>query len=107
MGFLKKMKAKQEDLNGFLKENKSKIEGFPPIGGRMEGKHVFGNLFEIEQKCFFNNTNCAIGDQNNFGGKDRYSVPTYLKCNQVHFIFDNGKSDHLAPALSKPRQLPT
>ena len=30
MGFLKKMEAKLEDLNGFLKENKSKI------GGRME-----------------------------------------------------------------------
>jgi len=30
MGFLKKMKAKLEDLKGFLKENKSKI------GGRME-----------------------------------------------------------------------
>ena len=30
MGFLKKMKAKLEDLNRFLKENKSKI------GGRME-----------------------------------------------------------------------
>ena len=29
MGFLKKMKGKLEDLNGFLKENKSKI------GGRM------------------------------------------------------------------------
>ena len=27
MGFLKKMKAKLEDLNGFLKENKSKIGG--------------------------------------------------------------------------------
>ena len=36
MGFLKKMKAKLEDLNGFLKENKSKIRGFPPIRGRME-----------------------------------------------------------------------
>ena len=36
MGFLKKMKAKLEDLNGFFKENKSKIGGFPPIGGRME-----------------------------------------------------------------------
>jgi len=36
MGFLEKMKAKLEDLNGFLKENKSKIGGFPPIRGRME-----------------------------------------------------------------------
>ena len=30
MGFLKKRKAKLENLNGFLKENESKI------GGRME-----------------------------------------------------------------------
>ena len=36
MGFLKKIKAKLEDLNGFLKENKSKLGGFPPIGERME-----------------------------------------------------------------------
>ena len=36
MDFFKKMKAKLENLNGFLKENESKIEGFPPIGGRME-----------------------------------------------------------------------
>ena len=36
MGLLKKMKAKLEDLYGFLKENKSKIRGFPPIRGRME-----------------------------------------------------------------------
>ena len=36
MSFLKKMKANLEDLNGFLKENKSKIGGFPPIRGRME-----------------------------------------------------------------------
>ena len=39
MGFLKKMKAKLEDLNGFLKENKSKIGGFPPIRGRMESMY--------------------------------------------------------------------
>ena len=36
MGFLKKMKAKLEDLNGFLKGYQSKIGGFPPIGERME-----------------------------------------------------------------------
>ena len=36
MGFLKKMKAKLEDLNGFLEENKSKIGGFPPIRRRMD-----------------------------------------------------------------------
>ena len=75
--------------------------------GRKNGKHVFGNFFEIDQKCFCNNSSCTIGNQNNFGGKDKYSVPTYLKCNQVHFIFDNGKSDNLAPALLKPRHLPT
>ena len=28
MGFLKKMKAKLEDLNGFLKEIKAKLEDF-------------------------------------------------------------------------------
>ena len=33
---LKKKKAKSEDLNGVLKENKNKIGGFPPIQGRME-----------------------------------------------------------------------
>ena len=32
----KKMKAKLEDSNGFLKENKSKIGGFPPTPGRMK-----------------------------------------------------------------------
>ena len=36
MGFLKQLKAKLEDLKGFLKDNKSKIGGFPPIRGRME-----------------------------------------------------------------------
>ena len=36
MGFLKKMKAKLEDVNGILNENKSKIRGCPPIRGRME-----------------------------------------------------------------------
>ena len=36
MDFVKKMKAKLEDLNEFVKENKSKTVGFPPIGGRME-----------------------------------------------------------------------
>ena len=36
MSFLKKMRAKLEDLNGFLKENKSKIGGFPQFGGRIE-----------------------------------------------------------------------
>ena len=41
MGFLMKMKAKSEDLNGFLKENKIKSGGFPPIGGRRkECNHV-------------------------------------------------------------------
>jgi len=40
MGFLKKIKAKLEDLNGFLKENKSKIGGFPPIRGRMESMNI-------------------------------------------------------------------
>ena len=40
MGFLKKMKAKLEDLNGFLKDNKSKIGGFPSIRGRMESMNV-------------------------------------------------------------------
>ena len=33
---MNKMKAQLEDLNGFLKENKSKNGGFPPIRGRME-----------------------------------------------------------------------
>ena len=36
MGFLKKKKEKLEGLNRFLKENKSKIGGFPLIRGRME-----------------------------------------------------------------------
>ena len=40
MSFLKKRKAKLEDLNRFLKENKSKIGGFPPIRGRMESMHI-------------------------------------------------------------------
>ena len=41
MGFLKKnWKAQLEDLNGFLKENKSKIGGFPPIGGIMESMGI-------------------------------------------------------------------
>ena len=39
MGFLKKMKAKLEDLNGFLKEK------FPPIGGRLESMLNKINLF--------------------------------------------------------------
>ena len=44
MGFLKIMKAKLEDLNGFLKENKRKIGGFPPIRGRMESMLNIGLL---------------------------------------------------------------
>ena len=40
MGFLKKMKAKLEDFNGFLKENISKIRGFPPIRGRMASMNI-------------------------------------------------------------------
>ena len=44
MGFLKKMKAKQEDLNGFLKENKSKIGGFPPMGLRMKSMTININM---------------------------------------------------------------
>ena len=47
MGFLKKMKATWV-LNGFLKENKSKIGGFPPIGGRMESMET-GDRFEIKR----------------------------------------------------------
>ena len=49
MGFLKKIKAKLEDLNGFLKENKSKIEGYPPIRGRMESMNLsFKNQYKIQ-----------------------------------------------------------
>ena len=40
MSFLKKTKANLEDLNGFFKENKSKIGRFPPMGGRMERKII-------------------------------------------------------------------
>ena len=40
MGFLKKLKAKLEDFNWFLKENKSKIRGFPPIRGRMASMYL-------------------------------------------------------------------
>ena len=36
MVILKKMKAKLEDLSGFLKENNRKIIRFPTIGGKME-----------------------------------------------------------------------
>ena len=42
MGFLKKKKVKLEDLNGFLKEIKSKVGGYTPIGGRMESM-LLGN----------------------------------------------------------------
>ena len=41
MGFLKKMNAKLEDLYGFLKENKSKIGGFPPIRGIMKSMTLY------------------------------------------------------------------
>ena len=57
MGFLKKMKAKLEDLNGFLKENKSKIRGFPPIRGRMESMYIMIiinkiNNYKIKYKTY-------------------------------------------------------
>ena len=47
MGFLKKMKAKLEDLNEFLKENKSKIGGIPPIVGRLESMIYNIYLFSV------------------------------------------------------------
>ena len=48
MGFLKKMKAKLEDLNGFLKENKCKIGGFPPSRGRMESMN-YNKLLQSDE----------------------------------------------------------
>ena len=56
MGFLKKMKAKLEDLNGFLKENKSKIRGFPPIRGRMESMNT-----DIEKPTLVTAYNADMG----------------------------------------------
>ena len=41
------MKAKLGDLNGFLKENKNKIGGFGPIGGRMESMVIASREKEI------------------------------------------------------------
>ena len=53
MGFLEKMKAKLEELNVFLKGNKSKIGGFPPIRGRMESMNIRRQNKHELVLCFF------------------------------------------------------
>ena len=48
--------CKLEDLNGFLKENKSKIGGFPLIGRRMESMFIIIGVMCSEFDNF-----CKIG----------------------------------------------
>ena len=80
------MKAKLEDLNGFLKENKSKIGGFPPIGGRMESMkwsfelHFFPNPF-FKSHCY---TVCL--QFGNFFEK-------YVMKKRLNLFFKNKKGD--------------